>query len=132
MARQLEIPASHSRRALQTAARLQPFILSGVTQTGRTLREGSYGCVEELRVNGLVCAGKRMYDTLINPQNEGADHMIEKYYDECQLLSSLHHPNIVQFLGICFLPPTAANFPVLVMEMLQDSLDHLLENTPDS
>ena len=78
MSRQLQIPASHSHRALQTAARLQPFILSGVTQTGRTLGEGSYGCVEELRVNGLVCAGKRMYDTLINPQNEGAHRMVEK------------------------------------------------------
>ena len=131
MARQLQIPASHSHRALQIAARLQPFILSRVTQTGRTLGEGSYGCVEELRVNGLVCAGKRIYDTLINPQNEGADRIIEKYYDECQLLSNLHHPNIVLFLGICFLPPTTANLPVLVMEMLQGSLDHLLENTPD-
>ena len=136
MARQLQLPTSHTRRALQTAAKLQPFVLSGVTQTGRKLGEGSYGCVEELSVNGFICAGKRMYDTLIDSENQGADQMIEKYYDECQLLSSLRHPNIVQFLGICFLEaqPTSSvtnQLPVLVMEMLQGSLDDLLENTPN-
>ena len=134
MARQLQASSSHTRRALQAATRLQPFLLTGVTQTGRTLGEGSYGCVEELRVNGLVCAGKRMYDALVNSQNEGADRMIEKYFDECQLLSGLRHPNVVLFLGICFLdtrPPSTADLPVLVMEMLQGSLDHLLENTPN-
>ena len=134
MARQLQASSSHTRRALQAATRLQPFLLTGVTQTGRTLGEGSYGCVEEIRVNGLVCAGKRMYDALVNSQNEGADCMIEKYFDECQLLSGLRHPNVVLFLGICFLgtrPPSTADLPVLVMEMLQGSLDHLLENTPN-
>ena len=134
MARHLRVPQHHIRRALQNAPQLHPFILSNVTPTGNKLGEGSYGCVEELEVNGLICAGKRMYETLIDPGNEGADRMIHKYYDECRLLSDLRHPNIVQFLGICFLevqPGSPLNLPVLVMERLQESLDDLLENTPD-
>ena len=134
MARHLRVPQHHIRTALQNAPQLHPFILSNVTPTGNKLGEGSYGCVEELEVSGLVCAGKRMYETLIDSGNEGADRMIQKYYEECRLLSDLRHPNIVQFLGICFLeaqPGSPLNLPVLVMEQLQENLDDLLENTPD-
>ena len=134
MARQLRVPQDHVSRALQNASKLRPFILSNVKPTGKRLGEGAYGCVEELEVNGLICAGKKMYKTLTDSGNEGADHMIQKYYDECQLLSDIHHPNVVQFLGICFLeapPNSPLNLPVLVMERLQGNLDNLLENTPD-
>ena len=55
--------------------------------------------------------------------------MVSKYLQECQLMSSLHHPNITQFLGICFLPGT--QLPLLVMERLETSLDDLLENVPN-
>ena len=43
-------------------------------------------------------------------------------------MSSLRHPNITQFLGLCFLPGT--QLPVLVMERLETSLDDLLEHVP--
>ena len=80
-------------------------------------------------MDGLVCAGKKIYDALIDTRNQGAQRMVAKYYDECSLLSSLRHPNVVQFLGICFLPDS--RLPVLVMERLQCSLDDLLEDTTD-
>ena len=41
-------------------------------------------------------------------------------------MSSLRHPNITQFLGLCFLPGTP--LPLLVMERLESSLDDLLES----
>ena len=44
-------------------------------------------------------------------------------------MSSLRHPNITQFLGICFLPGT--QLPLLVMERLETSLDDLLEHMPN-
>ena len=47
----------------------------------------------------------------------------------CQLMSSLHHPNITQFLGLCFLPTTL--LPLLVMELLETSLHGVLESVPN-
>ena len=55
--------------------------------------------------------------------------MVRKYLQECQLMSSLHHPNITQFLGLCFLPGT--RLPLLVMERLETNLDDLLEHMPN-
>ena len=49
--------------------------------------------------------------------------MICKYQQECQLMSSLHHPNIKQFLKTCL--------PLLVMERLETSLDNVLEHMPN-
>ncbi len=43
-------------------------------------------------------------------------------------MSNLHHPNITQFLGLCFLPGT--QLPLLVMERLETSLGDLLEHMP--
>ena len=44
-------------------------------------------------------------------------------------MSSLRHPNITQFLGLCFLQGT--QLPLLVMERLETSLDDLLEHMPN-
>ena len=44
-------------------------------------------------------------------------------------MSDLCHPNITQFMGVCFLP--YRQLPVLVMERLDGSLDDLLETVPN-
>ena len=117
------------RQALQGAPQLRPFLLQDVKKNGKLLGGGSYGVVEELEMRGLVCAGKKIHELLIDPENQGAQNMVDKYYSECSLLSEIRHPHIVQFLGICFLHDS--QLPMLVMERLQISLDELLETTPD-
>ena len=44
-------------------------------------------------------------------------------------MSNLRHPNIVQFLGICFMQDTF--LPLLVMEKLEESLHDLLDSVPN-
>ena len=61
--------------------------------------------------------------------NEGVAEVVRKYLRECHLMSRLSHPNITQFLGLCFFQDTT--LPVLVMEQLKTSLDQALDHTPD-
>ena len=109
--------------------RSRTFLLQNVRPTGVTLGGGSYGVVEEVEMAGLVCAGKKIYDALVDPGNQGTENVVEKYCKECSLLAELRHPHIVQFLGICFFPDS--RLPILVMERLHISLDDLLEQYRD-
>ena len=76
-----------------------------------------------------MCAGKTIHEALLDAEKFGAGNISQKYIQECQLMAGLRHPNITQFLGLCFLPP--ATLPVLVTEKLEGSLDDLLETTPN-
>ena len=77
-------------------------------------------------MNGLVCAGKKIHEILLDVGNIGVRDIAAKYVQECQLMSALRHPNITQFLGVCFLP--TCQLPVLVMERVDGGLDDLLES----
>ena len=80
-------------------------------------------------MNGLVCAGKRIHEVLLDTDNAGMENVVDRYVQECQLMSDLRHPNIAMFLGLCFF--TNCQLPVLVMERLDGSLDDLLETVSD-
>ena len=55
---------------MQDAEQLRPFLLHDVSPTGRQLGGGSYGEVVELTMGGLICAGKKIHDTLIDKENQ--------------------------------------------------------------
>ena len=79
----------------------------------------------QVKVNGLICAGKKIHEALLDADNVGVQDICRNYVQECQLMSSLRHPNITQFIGVCF--PDNAQIPLLLMEKLEGSLDDLLE-----
>ena len=65
-------------------------MIPGVRPTGRQLGVGSYGSVEELKVNGLVCAGKRLHEALLEQGNIGVADIGRKFLLECQVTSRTH------------------------------------------
>ena len=112
---------------LRDIPELRPFVMSNVWLTGNKIGCGAYGSVEEVEIPGARCAAKRIHD-IFQDRSEIPPHVIErattKFVEECQLMTTLRHPHIVQFLGICFLP--GSRLPALVMELLLTSLHDLL------
>ena len=74
-----------------------------------------YGTVIELRSAGEIVAGKVFKTSLT------IDHpLMNKLCGELSLLAQVHHPNVVQCKGVCFLK--SQTMPVLLMERLMSSL----------
>ena len=94
--------------------------LKGVKVTEDIIGHGSYATVFKLDYLGLKCAGKKIHDVLQQGKTNNYCYPIRRFKEECSLLSQLHHPNIVQFLGVFFQHNDP--IPILVMEFLPINL----------
>ena len=105
---------------------LRPFLLFNVQRTGIRIGSGAYGRVDEVAIP-VTAAAKTIYDFL-QDRDETSDQLPKaatEFVRECQLMSTLRHPHIVQFLGVCLFPDS--RLPALVMERLLTSLHDLLD-----
>ena len=107
---------------------------------GDTIGSGAYGAVCKARCDKLPCAAKLLYNSLLQVDIDHSSSSssssgeaprshrtpLNRFKQECQLLSRVNHPNVVQFLGTHTDPET--NALVLLMELMDDSLTHFIEN----
>ena len=108
---------------------LRPFLLENVRPTGTIVGVGSYGSVVEVRIPGARCAAKKIQDFFQDRGHEGIEIASREFVRVCQLMSTLRHPHIVQFLGLCILQ--GSRLPALVMEKLLISLHEVLDPEPE-
>ena len=95
---------------------------------------GSYGKVCKAECDGLLCAAKLIHETLFDPTAQRLiapqrEHRLpmRRFEQECEFLSTIRHPNIIQYLGMYQDPDTF--LPVLLMELMDHSLTYFLENS---
>ena len=100
----------------------------------RSLGTESYGAVYIEKCDDLICAAKIIHPTLFNPTEQQhiapqREHRlpIRRFEQECEFMSAVRHPNIVQYLGMFREPYT--HLPVLLMELMDDNLTHFLESS---
>ena len=99
----------------------------GHRQRGR----GSFGAVYEVKVNGFPCIAKRLHDVLTQADDSSQKGLSisERFMRECRILSTLNHPNIVQFIGIHKAKGSTHDVS-LIMEGLLTDLEVFLEQNP--
>ena len=86
------------------------------------LGRGAYATVYKAKCDELPCAAKILHTIFHDDPG-----LKERFYQECEYLKSIKHPNIVQYLGLCQEP--AANQPVLLIEVMDQSLTNFLESS---
>ena len=88
---------------------------------------GSYGAVCKALCDDLPCAAKILHPALFQFTAPGSTSVMQKFEQECHLLSAIKHPHIVQYLGTYHDPES--RLPVLLMELMDESLTRLLERS---
>ncbi|XP_011409012.1 PREDICTED: STE20-like serine/threonine-protein kinase [Amphimedon queenslandica] len=89
-----------------------------------SLGSGAYGSVYRAKCDHLVCAAKVLHPMFFASSDPAVKDTIAKFKSECELLSSLQHPNIVQFLGEF---TNSAGETALVMELMDESLTSFID-----
>ena len=100
-----------------------------LVKPSNVLGTGSYGNVVKAKLDDLPCAAKILHHTFFTSNDPHVANFIRRFKQECRILRHLRHPCIVQFLGVLEDPrPRSNRRPILLMELMEDSLTHFLES----
>ena len=106
---------------------LQNLTLRDVTPLGQELGRGAYGKVFTVKYREKIYAAKEIHSLLLEVANPEEKRKIKNtFLRECYHCSLLRHPNIVRFIGVYY-PEMDSVFPVMMMELMEDSLTHYVK-----
>ena len=106
---------------------LQNLTLTDVTLLDQELGRGAYGKVFTVKYREKIYAAKEIHSLLLEVANPEEKRKIKNtFLRECYHCSLLHHPNIVRFVGVYY-PEVDSVFPVMMMELMEESLTHYVK-----
>ena len=106
---------------------LQSLTLTDVTPLDQELGRGAYGKVFTVKYREKTYAAKEIHSLLLEVANPEEKRKIKNtFLRECYHCSLLRHPNIVRFVGVYY-PDKDSVFPVMMMELMADSLTHYVK-----
>ena len=102
--------------------------------TKKTIGGGAFGSVFRGRLCDQRCAVKMLHPHVLqlfrSLETTVQDEALRRFLEECQILERFQHPNVVRHLSSRTDPQS--NLPILVMELMDESLTHFLEVTKNS
>ena len=108
------------------------IVSTKVKHTGVELDNSSYGKVFEVDYGVKLCAAKQVHSLLLQlASREEVAKLKDDILRECHLWSTLHHPNIVQFLGIYYPSTDESGLPIMLLEKMEESVMSLIEKHDD-
>ena len=106
---------------------LQNLTLTDVTPFDQELGRGAYGKVFTVKHRQKIYAAKEIHSLLLEVANPEEKRKIKNtFLRECYHCSLLSHPNIVRFIGVYY-PEKNSVFPVMMMELMDESLTHYVK-----
>ena len=105
---------------------LKKYELHGILNTQQVVRSGKYASTIELKFHGLKCVGMKITPGFYEEASSNEQRNIQVNLEyKCELLGSLRHPNIIQFLGVMY--ETDHMLPMIVTEFLPATLHTTLQ-----
>lgn len=143
-------PFSKMEQSSPSEADISHLLVKGITQSERIIGSGRYGKVYEVKYYGTTCAAREIQAGAMDLGEDELKSFRDQYMEQCHKYSMLHHPNIVEFFGICNgldhaqLPleandeetrkdkPEAPQIPFAILtELMSSNLTSLLEKHED-
>ena len=88
---------------------------------------GSYEKVCKAILDQLPCAAKLLHPVLFQFNDPASQTIVRRFEQECEFLSEIRHPHVVQYLGVARDPESG--LLVLLMELMDESLTGFLERS---
>jgi len=101
------------------------LLIAGEKDAKDEIGVGTYGRVFKVDHCGAPCAAKEFLVT--GPKGFSAASNCSEFIKVCKQISCLRHPNLVQFFGVCYKKDTFKRVPLLLNEIMEESLTAILK-----